>query len=83
MLFNLFMNGHTLKNWIVLLKFDTLSCVFLIFSGDVTGSSRLSTFLVLGALKDNLYSIAFFCHLTKVIMVMLKCLFPLLLSGRH
>ena len=64
------MNGYTLKDGVILLKFETLGGVLAVFGGDVTRGSGHTACLVLGALEDYLYAItfSFLCHSSYCIL---------------
>jgi hypothetical protein len=51
--------GHTFQNRIVFLQFQSFRRVLSIFRRDVTGSSRHTAVLVLGAFKNHLHSVSF------------------------
>ena len=57
------MYGHTLEDRVEFLQFHPVRRVLLVLGGDIPGSSGHTGLLVLGALEDHLYSVAFLCHL--------------------
>ncbi len=58
-LFNFSMNSHFSQNRIELLKFKPVRSVLPVFSGNVSGSTRHTAFLMFGAFKYNLYPVSF------------------------
>lgn len=58
------MNGVLPQHRVELLNFDALGRVLAVLRRNVTGSSSHAGVLVLCALEDNLYAVAFLGHLT-------------------
>ena len=58
------MDGHALKDGVVLLKLETLGSVLAVLGGDVTAGAGHTTILVFGAFEDYLNAITFYflCH---------------------
>ena len=58
------MDGHALKNRVVLLQLEALSCILPILRCDVAGCTWHTAILMLGAFEDDLHSItfSFLCH---------------------
>jgi hypothetical protein len=59
------MNGHFFKDGVEFFQLQTVGCVLTILLRNVTRCTRHARILVLGALHDNLNSIAFLCHFRK------------------
>jgi len=62
------MDRHFAHNWVKLFQLKALSGVLLIFCGNITRHPGQTTFLLLSAFEDNLYSVAFFCHLYRAFL---------------
>lgn len=56
------MNGYFFQNPIIFLEFHTLRIILLILLCYVAACTWKTSTLVLGTFQNNLYPIAFFCH---------------------
>ena len=61
-LLDFLVNGYLFEDSVILLQFQTLGSVLLVLGSDVTGGARHTAVLVLGALHDYLYPVAFLSH---------------------
>ena len=56
------MNSHTLEDRVEFLQFEPVRRILFVLGRDIAGGPGHAGFLVLGALQDHLYSVAFFSH---------------------
>ena len=69
-LFDLFVNGHTLEDGVVFLQLQTLGGVFTVLGGDIAGGAGHAAFFVFGAFEDYLHAVAlcFLCHCVRCLI---------------
>ena len=65
-LFNLFVEGVLTQHRVELFQFDAIRSILPVLGRDVAGGSGHARILVLGALQNHLYAVAFLGHLSKI-----------------